>query len=97
MADQTEGSAKDRLCGGRKRANAEKVDRFRRTYLDIQKKQVWGIIVINCCFVFNIGMAFYLMVQGNISPGAFFACNLSSVKKSKSNCKKKKDVIIRII
>ena len=57
-----------------KRANAEKVDRFRRTNLDIQKKQVWGIIVINCCFVFNIGMAFYLMVQGNISPGAFAAC-----------------------
>lgn len=57
-----------------KEANGEKVDRFRRTNLDVQKKQVWGIIVINCCFVFNIGMAFYLMAEGRISPGAFAAC-----------------------
>lgn len=57
-----------------KEANAEKIRNFRRTNLDIHKKQVWGIIVINCCYVFNIGMAFYLMVQGRISPGAFAAC-----------------------
>lgn len=57
-----------------KEANAEKVRMYRRTNLDLHKKQVCGIILINCCYAFNIGMAFYLMVQGRISPGAFAAC-----------------------
>ena len=57
-----------------KRANAEKVEGFRRINRDVRKKQVWGIIVSNCCYAFNIGMAFYLMVEGRVSPGAFAAC-----------------------
>lgn len=56
------------------RANAEKVEGFRRINRDVRRKQVWGIIVSNCCYAFNIGMAFYLMVEGRISPGAFAAC-----------------------
>ncbi len=57
-----------------KRANAEKVEGFRRINRDVRKKQVWGIIISNCCYAFNIGMAFYLMVEGRVSPGAFAAC-----------------------
>ena len=57
-----------------KAANAEKVRGFRNINLDVRKKQMWGIVVINCCYAFNIGVAFFLLVQGRISPGAFAAC-----------------------
>lgn len=57
-----------------KRANAEMVEGYRRINRDVRKRQVWGIILSNCCYAFNIGMAFYLMLQGRISPGAFAAC-----------------------
>lgn len=57
-----------------KQANAEKAEGFRRINRNVRKRQVWGIIITNCCYAFNIGIAFYLMVQGRISPGAFAAC-----------------------
>lgn len=57
-----------------KEANAEHVREFRKTNLDIRRKQVYGIIVINLCYAFNIGLSFYLMIQGYLSVGAFAAC-----------------------
>lgn len=57
-----------------KAANAAKVEGFRKNNLDLSRKQVWGTVVINCCYAFNIGVAFSLLVQGRILPGAFAAC-----------------------
>ncbi len=54
--------------------NIRKLRGLRDVNLDICKKQVYGIVVINACYAFNIGLAFYLMVQGEISIGAFAAC-----------------------
>ncbi len=56
------------------RANGQRAEEYYRTNLDVGKKQVYGIIVINLCYVCNIGLSFYLMMQGKISVGAFAAC-----------------------
>ncbi|MBD5459848.1 MAG: ABC transporter ATP-binding protein [Lachnospiraceae bacterium] len=57
-----------------KETNAERARDYRKMNLDISKKQVWGIIVLNLCYAFNIGLSFYLMAAGRISMGAFAAC-----------------------
>lgn len=57
-----------------KQANAERAGEYYRTNLDIRKKQVYGIFVINLCYVCNVGLSFMLMVQGKLSVGAFAAC-----------------------
>ncbi len=54
--------------------NTRKLQGLREVNLDICRKQVYGIIVINACYAFNIGLAFYLMIRGEISIGAFAAC-----------------------
>lgn len=62
------------LMGKWKEATGERVGAVRKFSLSIRKKQLLGIIVINLCYVFNIGLAFSLMVKGQISVGAFAAC-----------------------
>lgn len=57
-----------------KESNAKRVQEFFKTNLDIRKKQVLGIIVINLCYAFNIGLSFYLMIRGYLPIGAFAAC-----------------------
>jgi len=54
--------------------NLRKVRELKGVNLDICRQQVLGIAVINACYAFNIGLSFYLMVQGRISVGAFAAC-----------------------
>ena len=57
-----------------KEANAQRVQEYRDTNLDISKKQVWGIIAQNVCYTVNIGLAFYLLARGKLSIDAFAAC-----------------------
>lgn len=64
----------DYLMGKWKEATGERVSAVRKFSLSIRKKQLLGIIVINLCYVFNIGLSFSLMVRGRISIGAFAAC-----------------------
>jgi len=54
--------------------NAHKLKRLRVINMDICRKQVLGIFSINACYALNIGVAFYLMIGGLISLGAFAAC-----------------------
>jgi len=54
--------------------NTERLRGLKDVNLEISRKQLLGIIVINACYVLNIGLSFYLMVQGRISIGAFAAC-----------------------
>lgn len=55
-------------------ANRARLQAFRETELDVERKQVWGITIMGICYVLNIGLAFFLMAGGRISVGAFAAC-----------------------
>lgn len=54
--------------------NNERVEELRVVKLDVGKKQVIGISVVNIFYALNIAVAVYLMVNGQISIGAFAAC-----------------------
>ncbi|MBQ9765197.1 MAG: ABC transporter ATP-binding protein [Lachnospiraceae bacterium] len=54
--------------------NTERVEELRKVRLDVGKKQVIGISVVNLFYALNIAVAVYLMVNGHISIGAFAAC-----------------------
>lgn len=75
----------DYLVGKWGEANEIKVQKFRETDLDIRRKQMLGILILNLFFALNIGVAFYLMVAGKVSVGAFAACLSAFIRYDGSN------------
>lgn len=62
------------LTGKWGEANSVRVQKFKETDLDIRRKQMFGILVLNLFFAVNIGVSFYLMAAGKVTVGAFAAC-----------------------
>ena len=54
--------------------NTERVEEIRKVRLDVSKKELLGIVIVNMCYSINIAISVYLMIQGKISVGAFAAC-----------------------
>ncbi len=75
----------DYLVGKWGEANEIKVQKFRETDLDIRRKQMLGILILNLFFALNIGVAFYLMAAGKVSVGAFAACLSAFIRYDGSN------------
>lgn len=62
------------LAGKWREANDVKVQKFKETDLDIRRKQMLGILVLNLFFALNIGVSFYLLSAGQVTVGGFGAC-----------------------
>lgn len=73
------------LAGKWGEANEVKVRKFKETDLDIRRKQMYGILLLNLFFAINIGVSFWLLAAGKVTVGGFGACLSAFIRYDGSN------------